>query len=155
MISPEVLRKYEFFGFLSDKYFDEVAMISDPVSWKSGETIFEIDTEATFLYLLESGEVELHYRVVDTLVSDKSKEFYVGSINPGEMFGLSALMPPYEYTATCQTSQDSKGIKVDAKKLLMLVEADAGLGHALMSAVAKAAFDRLNMARTELVAARP
>ena len=155
MISPEVLRKYEFFGFLSEKYFGEVAMISDPVSWPAGETIFEIDTEATYLYMLESGEVELHYRVQDTLVSDKSKEFFVGSFNPGEVFGLSALMSPFEYTATCQTSADSRAIRVDAKKLLMLVEADAALGYALMTTVAKAAFDRLSMARLELVAARP
>jgi len=155
MISPEVLRKYEIFGFLSDKYFDEVAMISNPVSWKVGETIFEIGTEASFLYLLESGEVELHYRVADNLVSNKSKEFFVGSINPGEIFGLSALMPHHEYTATCVTSQDSNGIQVDAKKLLVLAESDASLGRALMSAVAEAAFDRLGMVRTELVAARP
>ncbi|MBN2044742.1 MAG: Crp/Fnr family transcriptional regulator [Anaerolineales bacterium] len=154
MISPETLRKYSFFGFLKDAEFEDVAMIADEVNFDAGETVFEIDTEAGFVYLLAEGEVDLHYSVVDSVVSDKSKEFYVGIINPGEPFGLSALMEPFRYTATCTTTKYSKAIKVDAKKLLVLAAEKPALGYALMTMIAKTVFERLGVVRMELVAAR-
>ena len=154
MISPEVLRKYGFFGFLSAETLEKIAMFSEEVDWEDGETLFESDSEANFLYLLQAGEVELRYRVEDTIVSDKSKEFYVGHINPGEPFGLSSIVEPYTYTAACVTSQTSQGIKIDANKLLDFAKKDTEFGYGLMSAVAKAAFERLTLVSQQLVAAR-
>lgn len=154
MISPETLRKYGFFNFLKDDEFEKVAMISDGVSFAAGEKVFEIDAEAKLLYLLIDGEIDLHYSVVDTLISEKSKEFYVGNIGPGSPFGLSSLMAPYAYTATCTSAKDSKAIKVDAKKLLALAAENPKLGYALMTKIAETAFARLGEVRAELIAAR-
>ena len=154
MISPETLRKYVFFGFLSDEDYEKIAMLAEAVSWKAGETLFTLGDKADFVYFLESGEVTLHYKVVDELVSDKSKEFYVGDINPGEPFGLSALIAPYAYTATAFAARDCKGIIVDAKKLRVLADEQPKLGYALMHQVAKFTFERLGQVRVELVAAR-
>ena len=154
MISPEVLRKYEFFGFLSSDNLDKVAMLSQEIEWAAGDTVFENDTPADFLFLLEAGEVELNYRVGDTIVSDKSKEFYVGHINPGELFGFSALFEPYIYTAFCAASESSRGIKVEAKQLRELAENDPEFGYGLMKAVARAEFERLTLISQQLVAAR-
>ena len=154
MISPESLRMYPFFGFLSDKDFGKVAMVADEISWKEGDQIFRIKEEANYIYFLESGDINLHYKLVDELVSDKSKEFFVGDISPSEPFGLSALIEPYVYTATALVAKDSKGIIVDAKKLLAITEEDKRLGFALMQKVANAIFERLGQVRVELVAAR-
>lgn len=154
MISPETLRKYVFFGFMSDKEFEKIAMFSDAVNWKAGETLFTLGDEADYVYFLESGEVNLHYKVVDELISDKSKEFYVGDINPGEPFGLSALIAPHAYTATAEVARDSQGILVDAKKLRAFSNKQPKMGYALMQQVAKVTFERLGQVRVELVAAR-
>lgn len=154
MISPEALRMHRFFGFLKDAEFEKVAMFADEISIKAGETVFEIESEAKFLYLLLEGDIELHYSVVDSMVSDKSKNFFVGNIDPGEAFGLSALMEPFAYTATCSATKDSKVVKVDAGKLLALAEEDPKLGYAMMTKLAETAFERLGVARSELVAAR-
>ena len=154
MISPEALRKYIFFGFLKDAEFETVAMYADEVSFKAGEKVFEIDTSADYLYLLLDGDIELHYSVVDSLVSDKSKDFFVGDIDPGEAFGLSALLAPFTYTASCIATKESKAIKVDAKKLLALADENPKLGYAMMTKLAETAFERLGVVRSELVAAR-
>jgi len=154
MISPETLRKYKFFGFLKDAEFETVAMFAEEVSIGAGEMVFEIEAEAGFVYLLLEGDIELHYSVVDSLISDKSKEFFVGNIDPGEVFGLSALMAPFSYTATCTATKDSKAIKLDTKKLLALTKENPKLGFALMTRVAETAFERLGVVRMELVAAR-
>lgn len=154
MISPETLRKYAFFGFLTEDDTDQVAMIADQITFAEGETIFTIGQDAGYLYLLESGEVDLHYKVVDTLISDKSKEFYIGAIDPGEVFGLSAVMDPYRYTATSIAAEGSKAIRVDAVKLRSLIQENPRLGVGLMTSVARSAFERLGQVRSELVAAR-
>lgn len=154
MISPETLRKYGFFSFLKDAEFDQVAMITEEVAFKAGDTVFEIETDADYLYLLLAGEIDLSYSVTDKVVSGKHKDFYVGNIDPGEAFGISALMEPYAYTATCKAAKDSKALKVDAKKLLALAKENNGLGFAMMTKVAETAFERLSSVRMELVAAR-
>lgn len=154
MISPETLRIFPFFGFLEGDQFKRVAMNAEKISYSAGETIFEIDTDAKFLYLLMDGDIDLHYSVVDRLVSDKSKKFYVGQIDPGGPFGLSAIMAPYTYTATCSASKESSVIRVDAKNLLTMASENPRFGYAMMTKVAEIAFERLGMVRLELVAAR-
>ena len=154
MISPETLRKYVFFGFLADDEFAKLAVFAEEKNWQTGEVIFSIDQDAGMIYLLEKGSVDLHYKVVDDLVSDKSKEFYVGDIDPGEPFGVSALLAPFQYTASAVAATESSGIAIDAKKLLALANDNPKLGFALMSQLAKSIFEQLGQARVELVAAR-
>lgn len=129
-------------------------MLADDISWEVDGEVFGINKPADYLFILETGEIELHYAVKDELISAKSKEFFIGSINPGEAFGLSSLIEPFRYTANAIASTGSKGIKIDARKLQALAEADAKLGYALMAQVAKASFERLSSVRVELAAAR-
>lgn len=154
MISPESLRKYQFFGFLNEDEFPEVAVFAEEITWEKGEVVFTIHDQADQIYLLETGSVDLHYKVVDDLVSDKSKEFFVGDVNPGEPMGISALLEPYKYTATAIAAEESKGILVDAQKLLSLADENPELGYALMTQLAKSTFERLGRVRVELAAAR-
>ena len=154
MISPELLRKYQFFGFLKDDEFAKVAVFSEEVTWEKGAVVFTINDKAEKLFLLETGEVDLHYKVVDELVSDKSKEFFIGSVNPGELMGIAALVEPFEYTATGIAAEASKGVVVDAKKLMALADESPELGYALMAQLSKALFERLGQVRVELAASR-
>lgn len=154
MISPESLRKYVFFGFLKEDEFSKVAVFAEETTWDEGETIFSINEQASTLYFLEEGSVDLHYKVVDEIVSDKSKEFFISEVDPGEPIGVSALIAPYVYTASAIAAKQSKGIAVDAKKLLALADEDPKLGYALMSQLSKSIFDVLGQTRVELAAAR-
>lgn len=153
MISPEVLRRYPFFGFLTDEQYKKFAMVADEVTWKADDSIFEVGSTADVVYVLMEGEVELKYFVEDTTVSHKSKEFSVGEVNPGEPFGLSSLLDAKEFTANAIALSDSKGIKIEASKVLDLVKEDPQLGYGLMKAIAKSAFERLDHVRVQWVAA--
>ena len=94
MISPEVLRRYQLFGSLSDEQLQAIASIAKEEEWAAGEVIFEIDGPADALYLLMEGSIDLFYRSEDELNPDLRKEFPVGEINPGEPFAISALLEP-------------------------------------------------------------
>lgn len=153
MISPEDLRKYQFFGFLEGDQFSKVAMLADEVSWKAGDKVFKVGDKAAYIYLLTEGEVDLRYYVVDSVISDKSKEFSVGEVNPGEAFGLSALLGAKEFTTNAVCGGDCAGIKLDAEKLMELAEENPVLGYKLMKQVANSAFERLDHVRVQLVAA--
>jgi CRP-like cAMP-binding protein len=154
MISPELLRRHPFFGGLNDAHLKAVAMLANEISCSTGETLFEIGQPADMLYLLVEGGVDLHYVVIDRTDPKLRKDFFVGEVNPGEAFGISALIEPYRYTTTVRVTSPARVLKIDAGGLRALCEADAGVGHILMRHVAKAALSRLQDTRTQLIAAR-
>jgi len=154
MISPELLRRYKLFGSLSEEQLHSLVSIAEEADWEAGETIFEIDSKADSLYLLMEGSVDLFYHVEGELNPDLKKDFGVGEINPGEPFAISALFEPYELTASAVASRPSKGIRMDAQRLIQLCSFDLELGMILQRELIKAIFERLTYVRTQLAAAR-
>ena len=153
MISPELLRRYPFFGFMDEEQFQKVAMISDEIELDEDEVLFESATAGDALYLLMSGTIELHYVVFDQINPELRKEFQVGDINPGEVFGVSAVIAPHKFTATAQVTTSGEAIKIDANGLLAMCNEDPAFGYGLMAQVAKATMERLGFTRTQLAAA--
>jgi CRP-like cAMP-binding protein len=104
--------------------------------------------------LLEDGSIDLYFTVIDSFRPELRKEFSVGEINPGEPFGISALIEPFVLTATARVSSPSKVIRIDGAALRTAMDTDPTLSCALMRKMAKAAIDRLNATRIQLAAAR-
>ncbi len=154
MVSPELLRRYPFFGFLDTTQLKAMAMIAEEVEPQTGEDLFKTDQPAAALYLLVGGNIELWYIVADKLDKDLRKEFYICDINPGEILGISAVIEPYQYVSTARVTSPSRLIKIEAAALRALCEIDCQLGYGLMRQTAKAAMDRLHDTRIQLVAAR-
>ena len=153
MISPEILRKYTFFGFLDDESLGKVAMLAEEVTYNAGASVFTGSDKAKTLYLLTEGDIDMRYYVEDTTVSGKSKEFSVGEVNPGEPFGLSSLMGKQEYTATAVTINGCKCIQLDAVKMLSMAGENPQMGYRMMQQLAIATFERLDHVRVQFVAA--
>ena len=153
MVPLELLRRFTFFSFLDDRELKAVATIAQELHLGSGEVLIESNTPATALYFLIEGHLPYYMVVKSEHMPDYHKEYFIGYINPHEIFGISALIEPYQYTATLRVEGTSRVIKIDAPALRALCEVDAHLSKGLMSAVAKAALERLEMTRTQLVAA--
>jgi CRP/FNR family cyclic AMP-dependent transcriptional regulator len=154
MVSPELLRRYPFFARLGEAHLKAIAMLADEMSCAEGETLCGIDQPADALYLLIEGGVELHYVLVDRDDPKRTKDFYVGDINPGEPFGISALIEPYRYTSSARATRPGRVLKLDGTGLRALCEVDNVIAAILMRHVAKDALARLEETRTQLVAAR-
>ena len=153
MISPEVLRRYPFFSFMSPDQLRDVAMITEEASYSTGEVLFHIDDKADVCFMLMEGAIDLHYVVVDELEPALRKEFVVGTINPGEVLGISAVVEPHRFTATAIAINDSRLLKTDAIALRELCQQEPTLNHGLQTMVAKAAMERLHATRVLLAAA--
>ncbi|MEJ5223333.1 MAG: Crp/Fnr family transcriptional regulator [Anaerolineales bacterium] len=154
MISPEMLKMHAFFGFLTEAHLRALAMIAEEVSFDAGVMILDADAPVNALYLLVSGHVDLYAVSQDKHDPKLRKEFLVGEVNPGEPFGLGALIEPYHSIALVRADTACKAIKIEASGLRALCEVDHDLGYALTRQVARAAMERLAYTQAQLAAAR-
>jgi CRP-like cAMP-binding protein len=154
MISPELLRRFPFFGFMDTQQLKAVAMIADEKPLDQGELVLEKGQAADTFYFCIDGSVSLYHVV--TIDNDPTyhQEYFISDINPGEIFGISALIEPYIYTGTMRANKPSRVLKIDAQGLRALCEVDPELANDLMAEVAKAAMERLQSTRIQLIAAK-
>jgi CRP/FNR family cyclic AMP-dependent transcriptional regulator len=153
MISPEILRRYPFFGNLSSSQLYAIADIADVVGFEKGATIFEEGQPADQFYLLMKGGVDFFNKSEEEFHPKTRKEFSVGEVNPGEPFGLSALLEPHILKTTARASQECQALIFDANALRSLFEKDEDLGCRMMTHIAKALMERLVSVRVQLAAA--
>lgn len=152
MVSLELLEHFPFFSFMNDKELRAVASIAQELHLSKGDVLIESDKPADALFFLIEGHLPYYMIVTTEHIPDYRKEYFVGYINPHEIFGISALIEPYHYTATLRAESASRVIKIDASALRALCEVDVNLYAGLMKAMAKAAMERLLMTRVQLVA---
>lgn len=153
MVSPELLRRFPFFGALDFEQLNKVSMIADEITIPAGSHLFDECQPADTFYMLIDGSIDLSYKSEEEFHPKTKKVFPVGEVNPGEVFGVSALLEPYEYNATALVSKDSQLIKIDAGNLRNLLIDEPALGYVFMLQVAKAVMERLSYTRVQLAAA--
>jgi CRP-like cAMP-binding protein len=153
MISPELLRRYPFFGTLEDAHLKEFAMISDLIFIEAGKILFKDGERGDHFYFLISGGVDLYYAAGKMNAPEYQKGIPVGEISPGEPVGISALIERYQFSTTALTSTPSQVIQTDAVALRKLMEQDPELKYRLTEQAARVAIERLLATRTQLAAA--
>jgi len=154
MISPELLRRFPFFNFMDEAQLKAVAMIAEELTYEKDELIVEAGKPADHFFFLIDGSVAYFYHVTSEHDPYYNKDHFISDINPGEIFGISALIEPYIFTATMRTDKVSRIIQINASALRALCEVDLKLSVGLNRAVAKAAMERLQHTRAQLVAAK-
>jgi len=154
MISPELLRRFPFFAPFSEQQLTNFALISDEYSTNEAAILFEESQPATHLYLLLEGSVDLYYKSEEPFHPKFSRVFSVGEINPGEVFGISALVKPHVLNATAKTSQPTRYVMIDAVALRKMMVEDHQLGFWLLQQVIIVLMERLAYTRVQLAAAR-
>ena len=153
MISPELLRRYPFFGFMSDEQLRKLAMAADEEAVRAGVTLLEEGKPADTLFFLLEGSIELLYRVGESRKPETMRELPVGNINPGEPFGISAVIEPNVLTASVRANMDCRVIRIPAASIQKLCDEDKDFALGLMDQFASVAIQRLNATRVQLAAA--
>lgn len=154
MISPELLRRFPFFNFMDDKQLKAVAMITGEKTYTDGQDVVANNTPASKLFFLIEGTASYYYIVTSEHDPYYKHEYFISDFNPGEIFGISALIEPYVFTALVRAEKTCRLIEIDATALRALCEVDLQLSCGLMRAVAKAAMERLQQTRVQLIAAK-
>ncbi|MCB9135499.1 MAG: cyclic nucleotide-binding domain-containing protein [Anaerolineales bacterium] len=155
MISPERLRKYPFFGSFSSDELAALSMLADETAYPKVASIFQAETSAKTFFVLEKGCVELYYESYDPVFSPQlRRQFLVGEINPGEVFGISSLVEPYQWSATAIAATPCQVIEINAEKVQTLFDDYPGLEQAIYKQILPALMERLHYTRVQLAAAR-
>jgi CRP-like cAMP-binding protein len=139
---------------MDDAQLKAVAMIAEELTYEKDELIVEAGKPADHFYFLIDGSVAYYYHVTSEHDPYYNKDYFISAINPGEIFGISALIEPYIFTATMRTDKASRIIQINASALRALCEVDLKLSVGLNRAVAKAAMERLQHTRVQLIAAK-
>ena len=103
--------------------------------------------------MLREGRIDLLYVVIDEHDPRLRKEFMVGTINPGDLVGLSAVVPPHKMMSSAVALQPCVVLRIDAAKLRGLCDADHELAFDLQRQIGQALKERLQGTRVWLAAA--
>ena len=93
----------DLFKGVSQRFITRIANASEEHNYKVNSIIFKKGEQALFFYVLAAGDV--HIGLGET-------EGRLAVNKPGEVFGWSALVAPYVYTATARSVKDTKVIKI-------------------------------------------
>lgn len=151
MVSIDLLKRYKFFDHFTEDRLKAIAMISDIESYPKGSLVAKEDSTASKLFLLLEGDVDLIFSgggegaIVNALV---------GSIAPGEVFGVSSLIEPYHFISSVRTGTPIRVLEINASGLRAMAELDTRLGYELMCKVSSAVLERLKFTQMELAVAR-
>lgn len=153
MISPEVLRRFPFFATVTDSQLKNMAMIAEEQHLKKGKEVFKEGEAAHNLFLLTAGSFDLFIKSEEPSDPHSKREFTVGEINQGEIFGISSLIEPYTFNVTARSSSDCTYIFFEGAALKAYMENDPQFSCFLMTQAAKLLLERLYWTRVQLAAA--
>lgn len=142
MVTAGWLAKSELFEGLEENRLESLLADSKIHSFSPEETIFQQGEEATHLYVLIHGSIELTVKAEeksDLMSSKVEKE--------GAVFGTASLMEPFRYNVSAICLQSSKVLILNAHLIRKRMEEDPFMGMRIMRKLASIYFNRLNALR--------
>lgn len=146
MVSPEVLKNFGLFKGLDDAGLAKIAELCAVRPMSEGEHIFKEGTRATHLHLCHSGKVD----IVIWVPEPWNRDMVVHTGEPGELFGWSALVAPYTYTASAQCVEAGEEIRIKGPELLDLFDQNPNVGHVILKNLSADVSARLTQTRRRL-----
>jgi CRP-like cAMP-binding protein len=95
-----LLARYPLFRLLTTQQMDDWLACGQDIDAPSGVTIFQENTPGAWVYLVRAGRVRI-------VRESGAREVSLGMLQPGDVFGEYALLPPGQNTATCRTAAPS------------------------------------------------
>jgi CRP-like cAMP-binding protein len=133
------------FKGLSESQLQRITAVAKEIRIQKGQWLFQEGNAADRVYVLKDGAVELLTRV------NGEYELPIKIIrSKGGCFGISTLIPPYQYSLTSKCAEDSTLLEIQRHDLQKLTQEDNTLGCAIMTNIAQQLLDRLKETRQEL-----
>lgn len=154
MVSPELLRRYPFFAGLSHENIVVMANLAEEQAVAAGHTFFRAEEEIGYLCLVLEGTVgiviETPDHAVAQAVSDqltgaiKTRDVVMSTVGPGEVFGWSALVPPYTATAKAKALTPCRVVAFRCADLFKVFDEDCRFGYLIMQKATQVVRGRLH-----------
>ncbi len=146
MVSTDFLKKTELFEALDESQLSAMLVHSCVEDFPEGKMIFQEGEEATHLYVLIEGAIDLSVKALDKVIVMTSE-----ALRAGSAFGIPSLLEPYRYNVTAKCLVPSRLLRIEADHLKRRMEEDPRLGMVIMKKLALIYFNRLNELRAGVV----
>ncbi|MBN2468247.1 MAG: cyclic nucleotide-binding domain-containing protein [Deltaproteobacteria bacterium] len=130
------VKEVQLFKGIPSHIMDEIVKLIVEEEFPGGHVFHKRGDYAESMYILEEGVVEI--------VVEGKERVSIPLDQPGYVFGWSALVEPYRYTATVKCVKDSKVIKLDGDRLMRLFEQHSAEGLTIMKRLAGVMASRLD-----------
>ena len=148
MVTVQHVKEFELFKGLTDSDLDKIAELCQLYTLHDGDRILEEGTRATNLHICCSGKVD----IVTWVKKPWNKYVRVHQALPGEVFGWSALVAPYNHSASAICAEDGEEIRIRSTDLLALLHQHPHIGYTIMENLAADIGARLIQMRQSLIA---
>lgn len=145
MVNIEQLKKFKIFKELNERELELIANIAKEETDEAGARIFEEKALARNLYLILEGKIEIKIHC-----AGDERVVVIDQIEPGEIFGWSAVTEPYTFTAAAWTLEKTKLIVLKGERLKELFEKNNHLGYRVVKEIASVISRRLKAAESKL-----
>lgn len=145
MVSVEDLRTCELFPALSDAELEQVAAIAHQEEYQAGDLICAEREVADRLFILKRGRAQLHIRLRSAL--EPGGEATIEEVEPGRIFGWSALVKQRRFTASARALEPVQVIVIPGNELNALFDRDSHIGFVVIKQLAEVIASRLHHTR--------
>jgi CRP/FNR family transcriptional regulator, cyclic AMP receptor protein len=139
------IREHPFFAGLREDYIELIAGCARNVHFEAGQFLYRHGEPADEFFLLRHGRVALEISAPGRAPATFQ------TLGPGEIVGVSWLLPPYRWAYDARVVEAVRAIGMDAKCLRGKCDADHDLGYAMMLRFVPVLVERLQATRMQLL----
>ncbi len=137
-MSPHrILMGHALFQSLGVDQAHEIGSFSSAKKLKADETVFFYNDQASHIYMLIEGAVDLRLPA-----EGQDFSLVISKMEKGELFGLSPLLDSPRYTATARCGAATELLSIEAKPFRELLKRNPLVGFEIMTQVADIYFNR-------------
>lgn len=138
-----LLRKHDFLREMSAEHAKVLVGCTSNVRFAAGDYLMHEGRQANVFYLLRAGRISL-----ETNVPGRGP-LEMESLGPGDVLGLSWLVPPYREHLDARALEPVVALAMDGKCLRDKCDADHDLGYAVLRRMFELAYHRLMRVRLQ------
>ena len=113
-------------------------------SFNANQTIFKQGAKADFLHILLNGEVTIHFKPYDGPL------ILVASIQPGGVFGWSAIVGREVYTSQAASVQSGLAYRIRAQNVTLLCNQYPEIGEKFIKKLLSGINERINTSHSQM-----
>jgi len=141
----EIVREQPFFAGLQEAFCKLVCGCAKNVHFQAGEYLFHEGDPADQFYLIRQGRVALEVK------APGRGAVTFQTLRPGEIVGVSWLIPPYRWSYDAQATEFTAAISMHAACLRDKCEADHDLGYEMMKRFMPILVQRLQATQMQIL----
>ncbi len=141
----KLLSEHPFFRDMDTKVRGIVAGCAKNEVFEAGQYVFNEGGQADKFYILRHGSIAIEVDV------PSREPLILETVNDGEIFGWSWIVPPYRRTFDARTLELCRIVSLDAKCLRGKMEKDHSLGYEFYKRFIPVMAERLGAARLQLL----